>query len=387
MRICVGLLSIAAALASLGLADGQAAAASTTVPINVSDNAQSVVDANPPGTTFLIQAGTHSGFSVVPKTGDVFDAQPGAVLDGGGVTSDAFDAFGEHRQADDVTVAGASVQSRLLITNYTDGTSPVGRTIATSQGDLFANGWILDALEIANNTSEGIGISNTMVVEYCYIHDNGRLGIGGGGTGGSITDNVIDHNAYDYSSAVEEEAGGIKVEGTNLSISDNDIESNNAPGIWTDLGATGITITGNIVEANRIGVHVEISHNVDITNNTIEDNSGPGVRISGSNNVNVEDNVITGSAGGVLIDEYNRGSGPEGARVVQDVAVEGNTIENSGITGIATGLPAGTVITFNFDQYGTGDTFEWNGSHTASFLKFQQLSGQEPDGSYQSSAT
>ncbi|MBT8203244.1 MAG: hypothetical protein KJO87_08065, partial [Acidimicrobiia bacterium] len=46
------------------------------------DDIQAAVDANPPGTTFLIRTGVHRNQSIRPKDGQVFVGEPGAVLNG-----------------------------------------------------------------------------------------------------------------------------------------------------------------------------------------------------------------------------------------------------------------------------------------------------------------
>src|SRR3954452_23239958 len=54
------------------------------VAIGAGDDAQSLVNTHPPGTTYLIKSGTHlRNFGIQPKSGDTFCGEPGAVLDGG----------------------------------------------------------------------------------------------------------------------------------------------------------------------------------------------------------------------------------------------------------------------------------------------------------------
>ena len=55
---------------------------STFQTISPGDDIQARVDAAPPGTTFLLTAGVHRMHSIVPKNGDVFTGEPGAVLSG-----------------------------------------------------------------------------------------------------------------------------------------------------------------------------------------------------------------------------------------------------------------------------------------------------------------
>ena len=63
------------------------------VAIGAGDDAQSVVNGHPPGTTYIVKAGIHlRNFSVQPKSGDKFCGEPGAVLDGGRSLPSAFSA-------------------------------------------------------------------------------------------------------------------------------------------------------------------------------------------------------------------------------------------------------------------------------------------------------
>ncbi len=56
----------------------------STVNISAGDNIPSIVSSNPPGTTFVIHAGTYRLLAghIVAKSGDVFTGQPGAILSG-----------------------------------------------------------------------------------------------------------------------------------------------------------------------------------------------------------------------------------------------------------------------------------------------------------------
>src|ERR1017187_9477501 len=70
-------------LDSSGASDEQGRASSgTRVSINPGATVQGVVNANPAGTTFVLQAGVFRMQSVTPKVGDTFEGQPGAILNG-----------------------------------------------------------------------------------------------------------------------------------------------------------------------------------------------------------------------------------------------------------------------------------------------------------------
>ena len=69
--------------------------ATTTKPVSgvavrPGESIQAAVDKHPAGTTFVIKAGVHKRQSVVPKSGNTFVGESGAVLSGEGVTEFAF---------------------------------------------------------------------------------------------------------------------------------------------------------------------------------------------------------------------------------------------------------------------------------------------------------
>ncbi|MBK8019905.1 MAG: right-handed parallel beta-helix repeat-containing protein [Chloroflexi bacterium] len=64
------------------------------VDVPVGSDIQSLVDQHPPGTTYLIRAGLHRDQSIVPKDGDSFFGESGAVLNGAH-TLDGFERSGD----------------------------------------------------------------------------------------------------------------------------------------------------------------------------------------------------------------------------------------------------------------------------------------------------
>ena len=53
-----------------------------SVEVRAGENLREIVDAQSPGTTFVIEAGTYRSQSIHPKDGDSFIGEPGAVLSG-----------------------------------------------------------------------------------------------------------------------------------------------------------------------------------------------------------------------------------------------------------------------------------------------------------------
>lgn len=52
------------------------------VYLNVGDDFQSIVNAYPAGTHFIVRSGIHREQKVIPQDGDVFTGEPGAVMKG-----------------------------------------------------------------------------------------------------------------------------------------------------------------------------------------------------------------------------------------------------------------------------------------------------------------
>ena len=120
-------------------------------------------NARPAGTSFCIQAGVHLITTpIVPKTGNTYTGEYGAVLDGSTWATSGVDqtasAFRAHNQdVDDVTIRN------LLIREM-----PWGAVMAFHE---FSNNWIVDHNDIYNN-ARGVGVGNAFVVTNNLIHHN-----------------------------------------------------------------------------------------------------------------------------------------------------------------------------------------------------------------------
>jgi parallel beta-helix repeat protein len=318
--------------------------------IGTSTNPQAFVDSRPDGTAFVISAGVHRHFSVVPKSGDSFYTSPGAILDGEHSTSFAFQAFGEHREADRVTLVGASPTHLLVIRNYTDGGQAQRGTIQTGSRGQRATGWTLQWLDIVGSYSRGVSTSNNMVIAACHVDNSGRLGIGGGGSHVVVEGNMLDHNGSHVAPHVLSEAGGIKTVSRDIAIVGNFIGYNDAPGIWTDVDATNVLIANNHVVGNTIGIHIEISHSVTIRGNQVDDTLKAGIMVSASNHVIVTQNHLSHDDEGIIANEPDRGNGPHGPRTLNFLTITENVIASSGLTEIVQ-LPAGSVTDVKDNTY------------------------------------
>lgn len=357
------------------------------VPITPGADAEQLVQSHRPGTSFLIESGVHPGFSVVPLSGDRFYAQAGAVLDGEQTTTEAFAGVSKKIPSDDVGIIGQSLASPLIIENYTDrGQSQIGtidtasRLIGPNGEPIQSSGWQLRYLEVTASYSRGITLSNGMVLMDCLVTGNGRLGIGGGGTGIRIEDNTITDNGIGVSRPGFE-AGGIKTVGDDVLITDNSITGNGAAGIWTDVDASSVQITSNQVSNEPTGIHVEISHGVTVSDNQVTNDTNNGILISTSDHVTVTGNKLQDDGDGILANGAERGVSKKGvARSLTYLTVRDNTVVDSGSTGVTSTVLPSDHINFNGDQY-TGGTFVWSGT-TVTFDQWRH-EGQERRGTYE----
>src|SRR5262245_2668444 len=78
---------------------------SGAVTLHPGDDIQSIVDANTNNTTYIFSAGTYSNQCIVPKTGDVFDGQSVATLDGANTATNSFGGA-----ATNVTIRNLTIQ-------------------------------------------------------------------------------------------------------------------------------------------------------------------------------------------------------------------------------------------------------------------------------------
>src|SRR5712671_3841272 len=113
------------------------------VTLHPGDTIQSIVNANATNTTFIFSAGTYARQSVVPKTGDVFDGQSAATLDGGNQTTKAFGGT-----ASNVTIKNLTIQ------RYNSALQNAAVDCASG------NAWTVTNCLIQSNASVGVKVGN-----------------------------------------------------------------------------------------------------------------------------------------------------------------------------------------------------------------------------------
>jgi parallel beta-helix repeat protein len=297
------------------------------VPVSPGQSIQAAVNANPEGTTFLIRSGLHRRQQVIPKNGDSFVGEPGAVLDGEGVTEFA---FGGH--AVNVTVQG------LVIEGYAP---PLQKGVLRG-----ARGWLVEGNEIRWNSGVGIAAGPGWRVRDNYVHHQGQLGMSGSGDNILVEGNEIAFNNTDNIDPYWE-AGGTKfVYTVNLVVRGNHVHDNQGPGLWTDINNIYTLYEDNrAIDNYGPGIFHEISYDAVIRNNLVEGNGfgypdwvdGAGILVNSSPNVEISGNTVRYNHDGIAGTHVDRGSGDYGPHQLRNLWVHHNLIVMQvGQTGVVT---------------------------------------------------
>ena len=125
---------------------------SDAIVVRSGANLQRLVDSNPSGSTFLLESGVHRNLEIASKEGNVFIGESGAVMDGGGTTTYAF-----QNDVDNVTISGLTIQ------NYDN---PAQRGVIDSGG----SGWRVIGNEIRFNAGAAINITGDTVSRRRELH-------------------------------------------------------------------------------------------------------------------------------------------------------------------------------------------------------------------------
>src|SRR5580658_2168088 len=342
-----------------------------TVTLSPGANVQSIVNANPEGTTFIFQPGIYRLQSIQPKNGDSFVGQNSPILSGAQVLT-AFTRQGNY------WVAGGQTQQGQL-----NGICLAQYPMCQYPEDLYFDN--VPLLHVASLSAVGPG---SWYFDYpnhnIYFFDNPsghvveasvtRSAFSGPAANVTISGLTIEK----YAVPAQFGAIGDQYPGPNWTVSNNEVRLNHGTGISLQSGSLatlnyvhnngqkGIGGTGSnvLVEGNRVsfnnwagfdpsweagGIKFAAATNLVIRGNTVDDNVGPGVWTDvGSINTLYESNVIMNNTAGPGIQDeisysaiirynivcYNSMSQPNwlwGSQIEiqnsQNVQVYGNTVE------------------------------------------------------------
>lgn len=304
--------------------------------------------ANPPGTTYLVQAGTYFEASLPVQSGDTIIGVAGAtacVFDGTAASTAERHAFaGANTSA--VTIRG------LTFRNYKDNPTPNLFTgVFHTRPDLNTVRWTIENCVIHNNRGAGIDTADFMTIKNNVIHSNTLLGIRGGLSaadvwieGNNIYNNNTDQSSPHGSTAF---ASGIKLfRNSRVTLLNNNIHENYGFGFWMDFDWHHVVMVGNEIWGQRgvasdaadstrkgVGIYLETglvggsAKTNFMTNNYIHDNVD-GLIIANSSDLVVANNRIRATRRPIHLFETTRGNSPvNGALIItSNVAVTANEI-------------------------------------------------------------
>ncbi len=275
--------------------------------------------------------------------------------------------------ADDVTIANLRIEKYA-----TPAQSGTVQAQALGDGERGQR-WLIEDVEVTGSHGAAIRTGDFTTVRNAYVHHNGQMGVTiSGGTGVVLEESEIAFNniaGFDWGW----EAGGMKATRTlDLIVRNNHAHDNEGPGLWTDIDAVDTLFEGNLVTDNSgVGIFHEISGAATIRDNTVERNGfgkpewlwGAGILIAASSDVEVYDNRVIDNADGIAGIQQERGSGPDGPRLLENVSIYDNTVRMSeGQTGVVEDVGDEMVfsersIIFSGNTYldAAGRRFAWDG--------------------------
>src|ERR1700730_7646194 len=218
-----------------------------TVNIDPSENIQTVVNANPAGSTFVLAAGTYRMQSVTPKSGDIFEGQPGAVLNGSRQLS-SFTRSGSYYVASGQTQQGTA-----------NGKCLSGHSGCQFPEDLFFNNVPLQRVETLASVSIGKWYFDYSANNVYFLYNP---------TGKAVEISVTTH-------AFSGSASSVTIKGLR-------IEKYAAPAQDGPISGTGWTIESNEIRLNH-GAAIRLNSNQVIESNYIHHNGQVGLTGTGSN--------------------------------------------------------------------------------------------------------
>jgi nitrous oxidase accessory protein NosD len=351
-------------------ADAVPAAAGAQVAISPGQSIQSKVNSYPAGTQFLIKAGVHANQRVVPKSGNVFIGEPGAVLDGKNVVPYAFER-GRKPYPSNVRIQGLTIQNYASPDQH-------GAILAGTGGSTASTGWVVQNCEVRYNKHAGIKVGHKMRVLNNYVHHNGQVGISGVGDSVLVEGNEVAYNNYKKLFPFGHVLGGIKMVSTRwLIVRGNNVHHNEGNGIWMDIRTVNGLVEKNTIVANSgAGVLHEIGYAAIIRDNTVKGNGfardwlmGAGILISSSADAQVYGNTVLDNKQGIVgIQQKRSNNGYDFSSNLKNLNVHHNTVRvpSGGQSGVSSGVSTLTYTSRNnrftvnsYDMGSDSKPFTW----------------------------
>jgi len=321
---------------------------SNAIAIQPGASIQAAVDGNPGAAIFCLKAGIHPIYGpVTPKSGNTFIGEYGAVLDGSRWSTSEREqgAFRAHNQdIDDVTIRN------LVIRNMPQR----GIHAYPEKSDR----WLIEYNEISNSRY-CVSVGHSFTVRGNWFHDC----------------------VGDLSSAVDADHGGAYIgykanfalfegnrigpnNGTEQKLSmsrgtvfrGNYVYGNHGSGLWLDGDNVDATYEENRIEDNQSeGIFHEISGNAIIRNNVIRRNGVSGIFISTSRDLEIYNNTLEDNGRGINLFVSCEVVGPPGHNYLGDIGFD---LRNVWISNNTIRVPRGRPYVYGSGLNSTGCTAE-----------------------------
>lgn len=230
---------------------------------------QALIDANPSGTSFCLQTGVHfASGDGVPKSGDIFTGQYGAIIEGSGWLTGDLDASPFRA----VNTGVVDVQIRNLeIRNCPS---------YAINAYLTSSGWIVDHCDLHHNRyglslgKYAIASNNRIMYNVGDTSNPNAAYRGGGYAFNSSIGLQFLHNEVAFNGVEQKFIYGTMNEfSRNYTIKGNYVHDNLGDGLWVDGDGDGTILEENICEDNgRTGITTEKCKNIIVRNNTVRRN-------------------------------------------------------------------------------------------------------------------
>ena len=342
-----------------------------TVNVDPSDDLQTIVNEYPGSTTFSLAPGVYRLQSMVPRTGDSFIGQTGAILNGSALLT-TFTQSGSYWTAEAEVMAASSYRGTC------NSASPacaypedlffdnVPKTRVTSLASVGPGSWYLDysngtvsmgddptghTVEISvlphafSGGAQSVTISNLVIEKYACQAGSGAVDGESGSFSWTVGNNEIRYNhgmgigtgngMYVYNNNVHNNGElGMGGSGSNIQVIGNQFSNNNYAGYSYTWEAGGVKFT--------------FATNLTIENNSSSENNGPGFWIdSNCQEVTLSGNQTTGNNVAGILFEISSGA-----------TIANNTISNDGYNPSGSNLfyGAGILISNSSNVTITGNT-------------------------------
>lgn len=258
------------------------------VSIPAGSSIQNAINANPTGTVFCLGTGMHSiSAAILPKSGNQFYGQYGAILDGAGW------AFTGDLQTGAFKAHNSSIID-VIIKNLVIQHMPM-RAIHAFNGP---DNWLVEYCNL-NYNRQGFRIAANSQVKHCNIFYNKGDDTnpdtnyhGGAYQSYQSVNCLVDDNEMAFNGPTQKFFESTDITFTNNYIHDSD------HAIWHD-GCDGGVCRGNTISNCRVGLEFEISRSGILDSNIIQNCSQAAVFISCSYTVDTYGNNITNCLHGI----------------------------------------------------------------------------------------